>query len=106
VTGVQTCALPILNVKNMNKFYLKLIILIAALLMTHITFAQSVKTDRKLQETLEELTKDHHGDVGVYVYHLKKHKEVAINADTIFPPASVVKAPMLIGLFKKISDGE
>lgn len=90
----------------MNKFYQKLIILIAVLSMTHITFAQSVKTDKKLQKTLEEITKDHQGDVGVYVYHLKKHKEVAINADTIFPTASVVKVPILIGLFKKISDGK
>jgi beta-lactamase class A len=46
------------------------------------------------------------GDVGVYVKSLKTGKVVAINADTIFPTASMVKLPILIGMMDKVSKGE
>lgn len=68
--------------------------------------AQQAKVDRKLQTDLIEITKDFRGTLGIYVYHLKTHREVAINADTIFPTASVVKVPILVGLFDKIEKGE
>lgn len=37
--------------------------------------------------------------------NLKTGKEVAINADTIFPTASIVKVPILVGIFNKIEEG-
>lgn len=64
------------------------------------------KIDHKLQQILQEGVKDFHGTVGIYVYHLKSGKEAAVNADTIFPTASIVKVPILIGLFDKIEKGE
>jgi beta-lactamase class A len=69
-----------------------------------ISFAQ--KTDNKLQQQLEDLIKGFHGDVGIYVHDLKHNKTVAINADTIFPTASIVKISILIGIMDKIQKGE
>jgi len=68
--------------------------------------AQEISTDTKLQNALEKLITGFEGTAGVYVYHLETKKEVAIHADTIFPTASIVKVPILIGLFNKIEKGE
>ncbi len=70
------------------------------------SFAQDVETDQELQRGLEEITRDFKGTAGVYVYNLRTQKEAAINADTIFPTASIVKVPIILGLFNKIQNGE
>lgn len=62
--------------------------------------------DSELTEKLENLLNTFKGTAGVYVYNLKTKKEAAVNEDTIFPTASVVKIPLLVGIFKKIVDGE
>jgi beta-lactamase class A len=64
------------------------------------------KTDIKLQQQISELIKGFRGDIGVYVHDLKHNKIVAINADTVFPTASIVKIPILIGIMQKIQNGE
>lgn len=64
------------------------------------------KTDAKLQKKLEALVKDFDGEVGIYVKHLKTGKTVAINADTLFPTASMIKVPIMVGVFNKIEKGE
>ncbi|MBS1640786.1 MAG: serine hydrolase [Bacteroidetes bacterium] len=66
--------------------------------------AQSV--DKKLEASIQKEISNFHGDIGIYVHHLKKNKVVAINADTVFPTASLIKVPILTGVFKKIHDGE
>ena len=68
--------------------------------------AQKHKVDEILEKELRELVQDFKGITGVYVYHLRTHTEAGINADTIFPTASIVKIPILAGLFKKIENGE
>jgi beta-lactamase class A len=68
--------------------------------------AQTFKTDKKLQAQLEEFTKDFKGTAGVYVFNLKTKKQAAVNADTVFPTASIVKVPILIGLFDKLEKGD
>ena len=68
--------------------------------------AQQVEVDSILEQKLEELTASFKGDVGVYVKHLKTGKEAAINADSIFPTASIVKVPILVKIFDKIEEGE
>ncbi|WP_286761402.1 serine hydrolase [Salegentibacter sp. UBA1130] len=68
--------------------------------------AQQVEVDSILEQKLEELTASFKGDVGVYVKHLKTGKEAAINADSIFPTASIVKVPILVKIFDKIEGGE
>ena len=74
------------------------------LLSTLSTFAQ--KRDTRLQNEISSLLKGFNGDVGVYVYDISKNKIVAINADTIFPTASMVKVPIFIGLMHKIYNGD
>lgn len=83
--------------------------LIAVLILTSSTEviqAQVRGTDPELQRALEELTKDFNGTPGVYVYNLATGKEAGINADTVFPTASIVKIPILVGLFEKIEKGD
>jgi len=63
------------------------------------------KPDKKLERELKVLIDSFHGTAGVYVRNLKTGKEVAINADTIFPTASIIKIPILVGIFNKIDEG-
>ncbi|NCT95139.1 MAG: serine hydrolase [Chitinophagaceae bacterium] len=67
---------------------------------------QAQKTDRKLQQQLETLVQGYKGDIGIYVHDLKKNKIAALHADTVFPTASMVKVPILIGIMDKIARGE
>ncbi|MEO6870063.1 MAG: serine hydrolase [Ginsengibacter sp.] len=66
----------------------------------------SQKTDKKLEKKINSEIKGFHGDVGVYVYFFSNNKVVEINADTVFPTASMVKVPILIGIMHKINNGE
>ena len=63
------------------------------------------KTDARLQAQIEVLCKDFHGEMGVYVHDLNKNRIIAIEADTIFPTASMVKVPILTGIMSKIETG-
>ncbi|HUC80669.1 MAG TPA: serine hydrolase [Flavisolibacter sp.] len=82
----------------------KLFLLAFAFTIAFAALAQ--KTDKKLQRQIEELVKGFNGDIGVYVKNLKNGKAVAINADTVFPTASMVKIPILIGVMDKVNRGE
>lgn len=77
---------------------------IAALLALGQLCAQ--KTDKKLQHEVEEAIKDFNGSIGVYIKNLKNGRIVALNADTIFPTASTIKIPILIGVMDKLNRGE
>jgi beta-lactamase class A len=68
--------------------------------------SQAQKTDARLQAQITDLIKGFHGDIGIYVHDLKHNKTVAINADTVFPTASIVKISILIGIMDKIQKGE
>lgn len=69
--------------------------------------AQNARThiDAKLQAKLEALTKSVRGDVGIYVRHLKSGRTAAIRADELFPTASMIKVPILLGTFDAINKG-
>lgn len=79
--------------------------LFTALLLTALT-ASAQKTDHALQKNLEVLLAGFHGKIGVFVYDLKNNKTVAVNAGEIYPTASMIKIPILIGIMHKIHDGE
>ena len=79
-------------------------LLFLLLTLSHISFAQ--RTDKKLKLQINELLKGFHGEVGVYVHDLKKNKTVAINADSVFPTASMIKIPIATGIMDKIEKGE
>ncbi|MEQ1676419.1 MAG: serine hydrolase [Chitinophagaceae bacterium] len=80
--------------------------IIFATLLTLPLFAAAQKTDKKLQATLQEAIRGFNGDIGIYVKNLRTGKVVSINADTIFPTASIVKVPILVGIMDKINKGE
>ena len=64
------------------------------------------KADKKLEAKLKEAISGYNGDIGIYVKNLRTGKLVSINADAIFPTASIVKVPILIGIMDKIERGE
>jgi beta-lactamase class A len=64
------------------------------------------KTDKKLQQRISQLIQGFNGDIGVFVHDLKKNKVVTLNADSIFPTASMVKVPILVGIMDKIGKRE
>jgi beta-lactamase class A len=68
------------------------------------SFAQ--QTDKSLEKKINELISAYNGEIGIYVKDLKKNNIVSINADTVFPTASIVKIPILIGIMNKIHNKE
>ena len=73
-------------------------------LLFFFTQVKAQKIDRKLQTRVQALLQGFHGDAGVYVHDLKKNKTIAIHADSIFPTASMIKIPILIGIMHQIKD--
>ncbi len=62
--------------------------------------------DQNLQSILEARVEGFNGQVGIYVQHLNTGATAAINADTLFPTASMIKIPILVTLFDQIEKGE
>lgn len=69
-------------------------------------FLSAQKTDKKLETKIREAITGFNGDIGIYVKSLRTGKIVAINADTIFPTASIVKVPILLGIMDRINTGQ
>jgi len=80
--------------------------LILGLLLLYSINVTAQRTDHRLQRKIEDLVKDFNGDIGVYVHDLSKNKIVEVNADTIFPTASIVKIPILLGIMHKIETSQ
>lgn len=62
--------------------------------------------DKKLTAQLEAALAGFHGHVGVYVRNLKTNRIASVNADSLYPTASMVKVPIMCGIFDKIEKGE
>lgn len=82
----------------------KTLLVVSLLFIITTSFAQ--KIDKKLQREIEQTIQGFNGSIGVYIKNLENNKIVSINSDTIFPTASMVKIPILIGLMDKINKGE
>ena len=80
--------------------------LLIALAFLSATGTQAQKTDKRLTKEIAALLQGFHGDIGVYVHDLNNNRIVAINADTVFPTASMVKVPILAGIMQKLENGE
>jgi beta-lactamase class A len=74
-------------------------------LVTSPSAAQRDHPDRRLQRELEALTRDFHGEVGVYVRHLGTGATASVRADDTFPTASMIKVPIMVGVFHAIDQG-
>ena len=66
----------------------------------------AVRIDSVLSARLAPLVESFHGRVGIYVRHLSSGREVRINADELFPTASMIKLPILITAFDAMERGE
>lgn len=65
----------------------------------------SAQTDKKLTGKLQGVISGFNGEVGIYVQNLKTGKTAAINADTLFPTASMIKVSLQCGLMDRIEKG-
>ncbi|MFC1679409.1 serine hydrolase [Elusimicrobiota bacterium] len=65
----------------------------------HIAFGDMV-------EELERQARRHPARVAIYVKDLQRGWEWAYHADDLFPSASLIKAPIMAGVFEKINRGE
>lgn len=70
------------------------------------TMIMDVKIDRRLQAHIESLIQGFNGEVGVYVKDLRRGTIASVRADELFPTASIVKVPILIGIMDKIEKHE
>jgi beta-lactamase class A len=64
------------------------------------------RIDKKLEAKIQNLVAGFHGDVGIFIKNLRTSRFVALNADTVFPTASMIKIPILVGVMDKIQKGE
>ena len=82
----------------------RIIILLVFLFSIKTSFTQS--TDKKLFKKIIDSIAGFNGDIGIYIKNLRTGKTVVINADTIFPTASIVKVPIMVGVAHKLFKGE
>jgi len=68
--------------------------------------AATPRTDPGLQARLEQLVQGFEGDVGIYVRHVPSGRAAAIRADELFSTASMIKVPILCGVFDHIEHGQ
>lgn len=89
-------------------FYCKSLTVVLFLVIMCGNLAAQTRTDRKLQQKINELVQSQgvRGVVGIYVKNLRTGKEAAFQPDTLFPTASIVKVPILVGIMDKIEKGE
>jgi len=78
--------------------------IIVCLVLATYSFSQS--TDKKLLKKISDSIQGFNGDIGIYVKNLRSGKIITINADTIFPTASIVKLSIMTGIMQKMYSGE
>jgi len=94
-----------LNGRVLRGLPLGLLALSCALSIATPAAAQRRHADRGLQRELEALTRGFHGDVGVYVRHLATGATAMIAPDDTFPTASMIKVPIMVGVFDAMRRG-
>ena len=64
------------------------------------------RTDAALAAKLQNVVRGFRGEVGIYARNLRTGATVAINADTVFPTASMIKVPILLALYDRVNQGK
>jgi beta-lactamase class A len=62
-------------------------------------------TDTLLAARIDSMARGFGGDVGIYVRHLPTGATAEIDADSVFPTASLVKVPILLTLYDQVERG-
>jgi beta-lactamase class A len=78
------------------------VLLLAFFTATQLVKAQSLSIEQLLEKELSGFN----GEAGLYAEHLVTGERIAIRADSIFPTASVIKVPIMLGIFKQIHTGK
>ncbi|WP_375583354.1 serine hydrolase [Cyclobacterium xiamenense] len=78
------------------------VLLLAFFTATQLVQAQSLSIEQLLEKELSGFN----GEAGLYAEHLVTGERIAIRADSIFPTASVIKVPIMLGIFKQIHTGK
>jgi beta-lactamase class A len=76
------------------------------LMMWSLPVVAQPRPDPRLHAVLDSLVQGFDGTVGIYVRHLSTGRYAALNADTLFPTASMIKVPILIKTFDAIEQGQ
>lgn len=67
--------------------------------------AAAVWTDSVLAARLAALARGFGGEVGVYVRHLGTGASAALQADELFPTASMIKVPIMLAVYDQVERG-
>jgi len=59
----------------------------------------------RLRTEILKISKDVKGQFGFYLKHVESGKEIAIDADKIFPLGSVFKIPLMVEVFRQVDAG-
>jgi beta-lactamase class A len=80
--------------------------IVAAFTMSGMFFSDAVPDKQSnLQSTFEEYVRNFHGQAGIYVYCPGRKLEIVVNADSLFPTASMIKVPILCTLWDEVARG-
>lgn len=90
----------------MRKYLLSLLLFSVTYATAQPSAVGKTSVDRKLVNKLEAAMAGFKGEAGIYVRNLKTNRIAEVNADSVFPTASMVKVPILCGIFDKINLGE
>ena len=73
---------------------------------TSLLWSYSQSTDRKLYKKISDNIRGFNGEIGIYIKNLRTGRTVSINADTVFPTASIVKLSIMTGVMHRIFSAE
>lgn len=83
------------------------LVLCAACVLVTSTLGCSTSPDvSDLEPRLVELADAFDGRAGLYVRHLDTGQEIVVDADSLFPTASMIKVPIMLKVFDRIAAGE
>jgi len=88
-----------------RQLLLLLLLLCSALLLRPWASEAQEVPDPVLQSKIQERVQGFRGEVGVYVRHLESGASAALQADSLFPTASMVKLPLLVSLYDHVERG-
>lgn len=82
------------------------LIFLHLLLFVATTLVEAQQHDKKLEAKIAERVQGFKGEVGIYVKDLRSGRISLYNADTVFPTASIVKVPILLGVTAAVENGQ
>ena len=82
---------------------MRILLIIACMGLSLSVMAQ--KNLKKLESAMLSAIQGFNGDIGFYVEDLRTGRSIGYQADTVFPTASIVKVPILVGIMDKLERG-